>query len=95
MNQLLQECRHILERGTGLEAVIGKLRSHGLSKVHSMKALVDLGVADMAQAKLMIHDSPVWADLRARDEEFRAEFEKNLLSDTGAVEIGKEKQHDP
>lgn len=67
---LLRECRKKLDYGAALEEVIRILRDGGFSKVHSIKALVDLGQANMSDAKKIVHDSPTWADVRERDEAF-------------------------
>jgi ribosomal protein L7/L12 len=71
-NDTLKECREKLVRGAELEEVIRTLRSNGFSKVHSMKALVDLGQASLSEAKQIVHNSPTWADVRDRDEEFQS-----------------------
>lgn len=80
MNDLkkdLKECRHMLESGASVEAVISELRIRGMSKVHSIKALVDLGVSDLAVAKQLVHDSIAWTDLRDRDDEFHRTLGRN------------------
>jgi hypothetical protein len=69
---VLDRCREMLRRGAGIEDVLRELRDGGLSKVHSMKALVDLGYADLAQAKEIVHRSQTWQDVRERDEKFQS-----------------------
>ena len=70
-HEVLTECREKLARGEKLEEILRTLRNHGFSKVHSIKALVDLGQANMSEAKHIVHSSPTWADVRERDEEFQ------------------------
>ena len=70
-DDVMDECRKLLAKGTGAEQVIAILRERGFSKVHSIKALVDLGQADMNEAKGIVHNSPTWADVREWDEEFQ------------------------
>ena len=75
-NAVLRECREKLARGEKLEEIIRTLRNGGFSKVHSIKALVDLGQADMKEAKRIVHSSQTWADVRERDEEFQRKLEE-------------------
>lgn len=70
-NDILKECQAKLARGVDLEEVIRILRNSGFSKVHSIKALVDLGQADLSDAKRLVHNSLTWSDVRERDEEFQ------------------------
>lgn len=72
--EVLKECRDKLARGEHLEDVIRILRDGGFSKVHSIKALVDLGQGNMNEAKHIVHYSQTWADVRERDEEFHREL---------------------
>lgn len=71
LDDVLQECREMIARGAELEEIVRILRERGFSKVHSIKALVDLGQASMSAAKAIVHNSPTWADVRERDEEFQ------------------------
>jgi hypothetical protein len=68
--EVLNKCRDKLGYGATIEDIIRALRDSGLSKVHSIKALVDLGQANMSEAKQIVHNSHTWADVRERDEEF-------------------------
>jgi hypothetical protein len=66
----LSRYRNLLQRGAGLEEILGLLRRDGFSKVASIKALVDLGQADIEQAKGIVHESITWEDVRRRDDQF-------------------------
>jgi hypothetical protein len=72
---IIEECREMLVHGIKLEEAIRFLRQRGLSKTHSIKALVDLGQVDLSDAKRIVHDSRTWADVRERDEEFQRKLE--------------------
>jgi len=76
LEKVLKECRDELLRGANLEDVIRTLRDGGFSKVHSIKALVDLGQANMNEAKHIVHNSQTWADVRERDEEFHRKLDE-------------------
>ncbi|HEY5569055.1 MAG TPA: hypothetical protein VJA26_11180 [Gammaproteobacteria bacterium] len=75
-DEVLRECRDKLARGAMVEDVIRALRDGGFSKVHSIKALVDLGQANMNEAKHIVHNSPTWADVRERDEAFHRKLDE-------------------
>ena len=74
--KMLKKCRDKLWRGANVEDVIRTLRDSGFSKVHSIKALVDLGQANMSEAKHIVHNSQTWADVRERDEEFHRKLDE-------------------
>lgn len=74
MGDVLSRCRAVLEQGGCVEDVVRLLRDQGLSKVHSMKMLVDLGLADLGEAKRIVHESATWGDIRARDDDFQRNF---------------------
>ena len=73
-DDVMKECRDLLASGAAVEQIISILRERGFSKAHSIKVLVDLGQADMNEAKGIVHKSPTWADVRERDEEFQRDF---------------------
>ncbi|MCC7037249.1 MAG: hypothetical protein IT560_08055 [Alphaproteobacteria bacterium] len=69
------KCREKLAQGIPLEEIIQTLRDGGFGKVETMKALIDWGQASVIDAKRIVHESPTWADVRKRDEEFHSELE--------------------
>jgi hypothetical protein len=71
---IIDTCREKIACGADLEEVLRTLRNSGFSKVHSIKALVDLGQVNMSEAKRIVHESSTWADVRQRDEEFQQEL---------------------
>ncbi len=73
-NQIIEDCRELLASGAELDKVIHILRTRGFSKIQTIKALVDLRQATMSQAKIIVHESPTWADVRERDEEFQSKL---------------------
>jgi hypothetical protein len=75
---ILRVCRDRLADGADVEAVIRILRDSGLSKVRSIIALIDLDLANLSEAKIVIHNSPTWDDVRERDEELHRQIEENL-----------------
>ena len=80
-NNAIEKCSGMIADGADIDAVLRVLRDSGFSKVQSMKALVDLNQADMADAKTLVHHSAVWKDVRERDEAFHdqmsEEFERS------------------
>jgi len=52
------------------DEAIAFLRAAGMSKIQSMAALVEgLGLS-LQQAKVAVHESPTWADVREHDDRF-------------------------
>lgn len=84
-DEILTRCRTLVRQGSEVDDVIRELRLVGLSKVQSMKVLVDLGLADLAGAKEAVHASAVWNDVRERDEDFH----RRLAQSVGAVVAGE------
>ena len=70
-NEVIQICNDMIAAGADLESVLHVLRHAGYSKVQSMKALVDLDQATLAEAKTIVHNSAVWRDAREQDEAFQ------------------------
>ena len=56
--------------GDDPDAALRVLRDAGASKVESIKLLVESGRFDASEAKCAVHESPVWADVRSRDDDF-------------------------
>ncbi len=53
-SSVLEQCRAMLANGADIESVLCVLRDNGFSKVHSIKALVDLGQVSLAEAKRVV-----------------------------------------
>lgn len=70
-NEVIQICNDMIAVGADVESVLHVLRDAGYSKVQSMKALVDLDQATLAEAKTIVHNSTVWRDAREQDEAFQ------------------------
>jgi len=75
-DDLMNACREMVSRGVGVEDIVATLRQRGLSKVQTIKVLFDLRLADAYDAKKLVHDSPAWADVRERDEEFHRKLDE-------------------
>ncbi len=76
---LLNQCKTLLKNGSSIEAVIHVLREKGLSKVHSMEALVEIGaVSSRNEAKMMVHNSATWLEVRSRDERLHEKLIESL-----------------
>ncbi len=72
----LQQLRLLLNAGLINESV-ALLKSAGLSKAKSARALEEAGVGP-GDAKRLVHESPVWAEVHERDEEFLAALQKAM-----------------
>jgi hypothetical protein len=63
----------MLGQGNSVDDVISELKTLGLSKMDSMIALEDYGGLPHAEAKLAVHQSSAWSDVRAAAEQLESE----------------------
>jgi hypothetical protein len=71
------EAQKMLTAGEGMEGILEMLRTRGLSKVMSIKMLAQLGIP-LAQAKIAVHESEVWSDVRGSHDRFSESMEQVL-----------------
>jgi hypothetical protein len=64
---LTAECERLRKDGLSIDQILQVLRTRGHSKVESVAAIVPL-THGLSAAKQAVHDSPVWADAKERDE---------------------------
>ena len=74
----IQELRRLLDENENVDDTIRVLRERGLSKVESIRALVETGRFDMSLAKSLVHASPAWDDVRERDDGFHADLDDHF-----------------
>jgi predicted DNA-binding protein (UPF0251 family) len=63
----------MLRQGRSLDDIVTKLRALGLSKMECMTALEDYGELAHREAKLAVHESTAWRDLREAAEKLEAD----------------------
>jgi hypothetical protein len=64
------KCRTLHAEGLSEEQMVEFLRKEGLSKVQSIYVICQATGLKPADVKACVHDSPAWADVRERDDEF-------------------------
>jgi len=64
----LRRLKLLLDAGY-LDESVALLKSAGLSKAKSARALKEVGV-ESGEAKRLVHESPVWANVRGQDDAF-------------------------
>jgi hypothetical protein len=64
---LTADCERLRKEGLSIDQILQVLRTRGYSKLESVAAIVPL-MAGLSAAKQAVHDSPVWADAKERDE---------------------------
>jgi hypothetical protein len=69
-----------MDEGASLDTALGGLRESGASIVESIVSVQFAHGCDLAEAKRLVHRSPVWADVIAQNEILRQEIER-LSSD--------------
>jgi hypothetical protein len=63
-----------LAQGGGHHDVLDQLRRQGLEKFDTIRVLMGAAGMSHAEAKLLVHNSSVWADRREADEELEDQF---------------------
>ena len=67
--------RKLLRDGVDLDRALADLRGRGASIIESIVAVKRVHTSDLAEAKRLVHLSPVWSDVKAQDEDLWAELE--------------------
>lgn len=75
---LRQPVEEMLRLGKSVDQVLEFLRNEGCSKIDSMWLLEDVAGMTGVDAKKAVHFSPVWAEVRTRDEHFHDALEDEL-----------------
>ncbi|CAA2142180.1 hypothetical protein [Hyphomicrobium sp. ghe19] len=70
LEKTLSSCEALARSGASVEEILKCMRDAGINKVLSVLLLSRLGIANMQEAKLIVHNSAVWQDLKNRDEQF-------------------------
>lgn len=74
--KVIDELRRLLNSGDGdVDVALKVLRDAGYSKVQSTTALAEIGQYSLAQAKVLVHESRTWKDVRWRDSKFHDTLE--------------------
>jgi hypothetical protein len=79
----------MIDQGATVEEIIRALRDDGFSKAPSIKALCDFRLANLAEAKRLIHFSETWADRKAEDEAFHEELVEAMSTQEAAQKPDK------
>ncbi|MGH9189423.1 MAG: hypothetical protein ACRD0Q_05260 [Acidimicrobiales bacterium] len=74
------------QAGDRWDAIIAALRAEGFSKVDCIKATVEHLRLPLGEAKRIVHESAVWADVRQGDED----WQDRLASEVDAALAGTE-----
>ena len=74
LDPFLPVCRKMLLEGANIEQVLQFLRGSGIDKVRSTIAMELLEIAPLREAKILVHESETWADVRERDAKFHDEL---------------------
>ena len=74
---VLEQLRQHL-REDDVEGALRLLRDEGLSKIESIKVLTDTGRFGLAEAKMLVHESIAWRDVRQRDADFQEALEEEI-----------------
>jgi ribosomal protein L7/L12 len=65
---LLEDGRRMLLENNDLESILFFLRQHGCTIVDSIRMVAELQGIGLGEAKLLVHNSETWSDVRLRNE---------------------------
>lgn len=82
IDQLVAQCKQKLEAGGDLEAVLQYLRNETGRKTVSVAVVADVLQIPIGEAKILVHNSPAWSDLKAQHEAFESDVLGDLTSTT-------------
>lgn len=68
LDRFVELTRARLADGSNYDELLDDFRRHGLEKIDCVRVLAEAGGLSLGQAKVLVHDSPAWADRRAADE---------------------------
>ena len=89
-DDVLSECRALMCDGADTERVLGHLRKRGVAKGESVYALEDLYGVSHKTAKMSVHFSRTWADLREPSEELHERLLEALRAEGIEISYGDE-----
>jgi len=73
----------MLSSASSLDDIVNFLRRAHCSKAESVEVLMEVGV-EYKRAKLAVHNSETWQDVKERDEQLHADLEQGLPDDRGS-----------
>ena len=65
---LLKDSRRMLSENHDLESVLFFLRQHDCTIVDSIRMVAELQSSNLDEAKLLVHNSKTWGDIRLHNE---------------------------
>jgi hypothetical protein len=76
MTSVTERCRQMLRSGATVDDILGIMRREGESRIASIAVLMELTGMSLREAKIAVHTSSVWGDLRNETEVFHERLEQ-------------------
>jgi hypothetical protein len=76
--EYLKQCRTLYDRGATIEHILAHLRKRGASKVESIRVLIEIAGVTNEKAKMIVHFSAVWRDVRDADDKLHVTVEQTV-----------------
>ncbi|WP_134667305.1 MULTISPECIES: hypothetical protein [unclassified Amycolatopsis] len=70
------DARRLLEQGVDLNYLVAELRKMGCPKGGCVDVVSRIAGISLGEAKLLVHNSPAWADAKKPDERFQRKAAK-------------------
>jgi ribosomal protein L7/L12 len=83
---LIEELRELYNVNEDMEAIIAALRRRGYSKARSIMAVAEITRLDLQDAKIIVHESTTWSDVREAHDQFLDEISETLESSCSSCE---------
>lgn len=80
-NIMIQSVKKLLVEGKDVESILRYLRENSVSKTESMVILKESKKISLGDAKLIVHFSKTWKDMKDGDEDLNDRFLDSLSGD--------------
>ena len=84
--RLEQEACQAYESGLSWEPILQHLRAQGCGIIDCIKIVRHITNCTLRDAKVLVHESEAWSDLRAQNEEFHEQLWKVLEEETAVLQ---------
>ncbi len=75
---LESDLNRVISHDGDTESLLEVMRHHGCSKIESIKLLMQLRKLPLREAKLVVHNSHAWQDVKESDEGFHERLAEHL-----------------
>ena len=78
MSSIEERCGAMIRQGATIEEVLAQMRREGFSRTNAIAVLGAVNGIPLNEAKLLVHNSSVWADLRQQADDLHKDVESSV-----------------